>query len=119
MAAGGYDFDGFDADSHSELESFSPVIPLQNTFQRRSTDAEDGDRSSMRSRRVNRALFPDSSDSESETTTQLCPRKEVEREDDRNQSLLLEMKQMLSEVCKKVDKNEHVLKELQNKINSG
>ena len=106
----GFDFDGFDAEDPS-----SPEIP----FQGRCPVTEDGGRSPVtpagRNRRVNnRALFPDSSESESESPTGQDPQGERESED---QSVLLEMKQMLSEVRGKVDQNEHVLKELQGKIN--
>jgi hypothetical protein len=110
----------------------SPEIPIRRDW-RRSRAGQDGDslrsgadiRDSDRSPvnptpgrncpPISRALFPPESEPESPIQ---CPQRERRKSGDQS-AVLLELKEMLSKVCKKVDQNERVLKELQGGINSG
>lgn len=108
-------------DGFSEEEPLSPVLPISQDNLRVRAAASDRDKSPARTGRcrpVNRALIfdPSSSESESEAAEATIQKNQNLQIESGNQSVLLELKQMLAKVCKKVDQNEHVLKELQDNI---
>ena len=116
---------GTAADGSENEAPYSPEVPLQSY--RMSTA-----RSGVRSSSNRRLVFSDSdSDSQLQQTTPIhhaqrnetqgsgsqdnCDGGQGESQGDGSQSqgVLIELKQMLSKVCKKVEQNERVLKELQ------